>query len=143
MGIDRIGRSDSHISRIFLIAVFGLSTLASARAFEVTDQQRAACTPDAFRLCSSEMPDANRVAACMIAKQASLSAPCRAVFAAAHSERSVALLHRHHRVHWAYAHRHRFHSFSRYAHYHRFHSFSRYAHYREFYAPHRHAWERS
>lgn len=131
MGIDHIGRSGGHVSRILLIAVFGLSTLASARAFEVTDQQRAACTPDAFRLCSSAMPDANRVAACMIAKQASLSAPCRAVFAAARSEGSVALLHRHHRVHWAYAH-HR-----------RFHSFSRYAHYREFYAPHHHAWERS
>ncbi len=131
MGIDRSGVSRRHISRILLIAVFGLSTLTGARAFEVTDQQRAACTPDAFRLCSSEMPDADRVASCMIAKQASLSAPCRAVFAAARAQRTAALPHRHHRVHWAYA-RH-----------HRSHGFGRYAHYREFYAPHRHAWVRS
>ncbi len=131
MGIDRIGRSGRHITRVLLVAVFALSTMAGARAFEVTDQQRAACTPDAFRLCSSEMPDANRVAACMIAKQASLSVPCRAVFAAARSERSVALMHRHHRVHLAYTH-HR-----------KFHSFGRYAHYREFSMPHRHMWERS
>jgi hypothetical protein len=116
MGIDRVGFFSSHISRVILVAVFGVSTLAGARSFEVTDQQRAACTPDAFRLCSSEMPDANRVAACMDAKKASLSAPCRAVFAAADSERSAALPHRSHRVHLAYAHHHRLHGFSRYAH---------------------------
>jgi hypothetical protein len=131
MGIDRVGLSRSHVSRIFLIAVFSLSSLASAQAFEVTDQQRAACTPDAFRLCSAEMPDANRVAACMDAKQASLSAPCRAVFAAARSERIAALPHRHHRVHWAYAHHHKWHGFGRYA------------HYREYYAPHHRTWVRS
>lgn len=74
MGIDRIASSGTQVSRILLGAVFSLSTLVSARVFEVTDQQREACTPDAFRLCSSEMPDANRVAACMAAKKAGLSA---------------------------------------------------------------------
>lgn len=63
MGIDRIASSGTQVSRILLVAVFSLSTLVSARAFEVIDRQREACTPDAFRLCSSEMPDANCVAA--------------------------------------------------------------------------------
>lgn len=59
---------------------FSLSFSVAARAFEVTDAQREACTPDAFRLCSAQIPDADRVAACMQANVANLSAPCRAVF---------------------------------------------------------------
>ena len=46
-----------------------------------TDDERAACTPDVFRLCGSEIPNVDRIIACMRAKQASLSAPCKAVFA--------------------------------------------------------------
>jgi hypothetical protein len=37
------------------------------------------CTGDAFRLCSSEIPDVSRVTACMMQRRASLSAGCRAV----------------------------------------------------------------
>jgi hypothetical protein len=65
---------------IILAAALGLIGIANAKAFEVTAEQRAACTPDAFRLCSSEIPDVTRIVACMKAKEASLSAPCRAVF---------------------------------------------------------------
>lgn len=67
-------------SRIFLAAALSLAAVANAKAFEVTAEERAACTPDAFRLCSSEIPDVGRIVACMKAKEASLSAPCRAVF---------------------------------------------------------------
>jgi hypothetical protein len=63
-----------------LTAVFGLGPCFAAHAFEVTDQQREACEPDAFRLCSNEIPDIPRVTACMTANKARLSAPCRAVF---------------------------------------------------------------
>jgi hypothetical protein len=45
-----------------------------------TSQQRIACTPDAFRLCSSEIPDIDGVTACMRKNKASLSSACRAVF---------------------------------------------------------------
>ena len=45
-----------------------------------TESERAACTPDVFRLCSSEIPDVDRIIACMKAKRASLSAPCKVVF---------------------------------------------------------------
>jgi hypothetical protein len=45
-----------------------------------TESERAACTPDVFRLCSSEIPNVDRIIACMKAKRASLSTPCKLVF---------------------------------------------------------------
>ena len=45
-----------------------------------TPEQEQACTGDAFRLCSSEIPDVGRVTACMVAKKSQLSPPCRAHF---------------------------------------------------------------
>ena len=38
------------------------------------------CTGDAMRLCSSEIPDVDRVTACMVQKRAQLSDGCKAVF---------------------------------------------------------------
>ena len=52
---------------------------SSAQAFTEDDQQRL-CTPDVFRLCSSEIPDRERIIVCMRAKRAQLSAECRSVF---------------------------------------------------------------
>jgi hypothetical protein len=45
-----------------------------------TPEQEQACTSDAFRLCSSEIPNIDRVTACMVAKKSQLSPPCRAQF---------------------------------------------------------------
>jgi hypothetical protein len=47
-----------------------------------TEEEQQACQPDAFRLCSSEIPDVDRVTACMIAKQSQLSPECRRFFRA-------------------------------------------------------------
>jgi hypothetical protein len=47
-----------------------------------TLEQQLACTPDVFRLCSSEMPDANRIVACLRQNTAQLGDACRAVFEA-------------------------------------------------------------
>jgi hypothetical protein len=52
---------------------------SSAQAFTEEDQQRL-CTPDVFRLCSSEIPNRGRIIACMHQKRAQLSAECRSVF---------------------------------------------------------------
>jgi hypothetical protein len=41
-----------------------------------------ACTPDAMRLCSDVIPDVPKVTACMKAKYAQLSQPCRVAMAA-------------------------------------------------------------
>ena len=45
-----------------------------------TPEQEQACTGDAFRLCSAEIPDVARVTACMAAKKSQLSPGCRAQF---------------------------------------------------------------
>ena len=41
---------------------------------------RAACTLDAFRLCGTEIPNVERIIACMKANKANLSPGCRSVF---------------------------------------------------------------
>jgi hypothetical protein len=52
---------------------------SASRAFTQEDQRRL-CTPDVFRLCSSEIPDVERITACMRRQRAHLSEGCRSVF---------------------------------------------------------------
>jgi hypothetical protein len=53
-----------------------------SRAYSGEEQQ--ACTGDAFRLCGEEIPDVDRVKACMIRKQSQLSPDCRVYFRPEH-----------------------------------------------------------
>jgi hypothetical protein len=55
-------------------------TSFSAHAFKATPEQRKACMPDAFRLCSKQIPDVNAVIACMAANKSQLSPACRVAF---------------------------------------------------------------
>lgn len=57
--------------------VLGMLTTAS-KAY--TPEQQQMCSGDAMRLCSSEIPDVDRITACMIRQRASLSDGCKAVF---------------------------------------------------------------
>jgi len=43
-------------------------------------EQRAACAPDAFRLCAGYIPDPNRVEHCLTQNKSDLSDACRLVF---------------------------------------------------------------
>lgn len=62
------------------ILAFSLTLLpAASHAFTPEDQRRL-CTGDVFRLCSSEIPDVDRITACMRRQRASLSEGCRSVF---------------------------------------------------------------
>src|SRR5262249_12138272 len=66
-----------------LSAAFGLAlAFASlpAAAQRWTPQQRAACEPDAMRLCNQYIPDVQRTSACMSHYRRYLSPSCRAVF---------------------------------------------------------------
>jgi hypothetical protein len=45
-----------------------------------TPEEQAACTSDAFRLCSQAIPDASRVKLCLEAAHDQLSPPCAAMF---------------------------------------------------------------
>jgi hypothetical protein len=58
-----------------------LVTGASALAQENrgTEEQRVACTPDVLRLCSWEIPNVDRIVACLRREKSQLSAGCRQV----------------------------------------------------------------
>ena len=43
-------------------------------------EQQMACTPDVFRLCGAQIPDVNRIVACLQQNTPQLSVSCRAVF---------------------------------------------------------------
>ena len=60
-----------------------LSVLPTAAFAETqgTPEQRAACMGDAIMLCSSAIPDKDRIAACLASKMSRLSPRCRAQFA--------------------------------------------------------------
>ena len=52
---------------------------ASAEEYRGTLEQRMACTPDVWRLCSDQIPDTNRIVACLQQNTSQLSSGCRAV----------------------------------------------------------------
>ena len=64
------------VAAAFAVALSALSSGASC-AFSAEAQQM--CTGDAFRLCSSEIPNIPAITACMFKHRADLSAGCRTV----------------------------------------------------------------
>jgi hypothetical protein len=54
-----------------------LSALTSTQSFAYTEEARQQCTGDAFKLCSSEIPNVSAVTACMMKHRAQLSPGCR------------------------------------------------------------------
>jgi hypothetical protein len=52
---------------------------SASHAFTQEDA-RQLCTPDVLRLCSAEIPDVERITACMRRQRANLSEGCRSVF---------------------------------------------------------------
>ena len=53
---------------------------AFSEDYRGTLEQQLACTPDVFRLCGEQIPDANRIVACLRQNTPQLSGPCRSVF---------------------------------------------------------------
>ena len=56
-----------------------LGALTSTESFAYSAEAQQQCTGDAFRLCSSEIPNIPKITACMFKNRASLSPGCRAV----------------------------------------------------------------
>jgi hypothetical protein len=52
----------------------------SAEEYRGTWEQQMACTPDVWRLCGDQIPDVNRIVACLQQNTPNLSSGCRAVF---------------------------------------------------------------
>lgn len=72
-----------------LVSALALGAMLPHAAQAYTAEQEQACTNDAFRLCSSEIPDVERVTACMTRNKAQLSPLCRAQFGPEPSEASA------------------------------------------------------
>jgi hypothetical protein len=55
-----------------------------------TQDEQAACSSDAFRLCGPEIPDVDRVTACMVRNKSQLSPGCRVYFRPGPEDAAVA-----------------------------------------------------
>jgi hypothetical protein len=62
-----------------LAVVASVAALSSTSSFAFSDEAQQMCTGDAFRLCSSEIPDIPKITACMMKHRANLSSGCRMV----------------------------------------------------------------
>ena len=71
-------------SRIFqcgpIVATALSFSMLSTAADAYTQEQQQMCTGDAFRLCGSDIPDVDRITACMVRQRSQLSPGCRAFF---------------------------------------------------------------
>ena len=56
-----------------------LTAVSSTASFAFSSEAQQQCTGDAFRLCSSEIPNIPKITACMIKHKSDLSAGCRTV----------------------------------------------------------------
>ena len=79
---------------LVLTFAVSLSALSSTSSFAFSAEAQQMCTGDAFRLCSSEIPNIPKITACMVKHRTDLSAGCRAVMdkdmAAQHSNKVAA-----------------------------------------------------
>jgi hypothetical protein len=72
--------------RVFLglaISIGGsiaVQSVALSQDYRGTMEQQMACTPDVWRLCGTQIPDVDRIVACLRRNTPQLSEPCRAVF---------------------------------------------------------------
>jgi len=67
-------------AQIAVLAALLCTSAASAQENRGTPEQRAACAPDAFRLCAGYIPDPTRVEQCLRQSKSDLSEACRSVF---------------------------------------------------------------
>jgi hypothetical protein len=63
-----------------MVALLLMGSPALAQDYRGTEQQRVACTPDVFRLCSWEIPNVDRIIICLRRERSQLSPACRQVF---------------------------------------------------------------
>ena len=64
---------------VVLAVAASLSAATSTASHAFSAEAQSMCSGDAFRLCSSEIPNIPKITACMISKRASLSSGCRTV----------------------------------------------------------------
>ncbi|WP_456734297.1 hypothetical protein [Bradyrhizobium sp. USDA 3364] len=68
------------LSLAIAIGGLGVAVPALSQEYRGTWEQQMACTPDVWRLCGDQVPDTNRIVACLRQNTPQLSSGCRAVF---------------------------------------------------------------
>jgi hypothetical protein len=76
-----------HVALMFATVVPVSMWATAGQAYTPEEQQ--ACSNDAFRLCGPEIPDVDRVTACMIRNKSQLSPGCRVFFRSPEPERAT------------------------------------------------------
>jgi hypothetical protein len=74
-------RADRVVISFAIILACGVAVqnAAFSQDYRGTWKQQMACTPDVWRLCSAQVPDTNRIVACLQRNSQQLSEACRAV----------------------------------------------------------------
>jgi hypothetical protein len=85
MGASAFGRKSFHVGVTLAIALWAWP----AAGFAYTMEQQQACMVDAFRLCSSEIPNIEHITTCMVRRQVELSPACRVYFTAAPASSAI------------------------------------------------------
>src|SRR3981081_1746414 len=69
-------------SLLGLVTTIGIAATGPAWSEEYRGnwEQQMACTPDVMRLCGDQIPDVNRIVACLRQNTPSLGNSCRAIF---------------------------------------------------------------
>jgi hypothetical protein len=73
-----------------LFAIASAATALSARPSLAFSEAQQMCTGDAMRLCGHEVPNVQRITACMVRHRAQVSPGCRAVMDREHAARKRA-----------------------------------------------------
>ena len=64
---------------LVLALTTSFAAVSSTASFAFSAEAQQQCTGDAFRLCSSEIPNIPKITACMVKHRSDLSAGCRSV----------------------------------------------------------------
>ena len=79
--VARVGAVRSRVRRASMVGLLlALFAAGSANAQQGTPEQRRAYTPDVYRLCAGEIPNARAITTCLRRQKGSLSPACAAVF---------------------------------------------------------------
>ena len=65
---------------LFACALDASQGVAQVDKFQLSEAEKAACTPDAERFCSGAYPDEDKLLSCMKAKRKALTSECRVAF---------------------------------------------------------------
>jgi len=75
-----LGRAHRASMLGFLLALLAAGSASAQATGQGTPEQRKAFTPDVYRLCAGEIPNARAITACLRRQKANLSPACAAVF---------------------------------------------------------------